>query len=286
MWEAGGRPPVDGVLALDVEALAAVLRVVGPVEVDGTELDADAAVRELVHDQYVGVSYEDDQRARRDRLGTFARAVVDRLDRRSPDPAELAEALANAARARHVLAWGNSTAQRRAWEAAGVSGQLRPDSLLVSVLNMGGNKLDQFVDVDATLASEREADATDVRLRLRLRNRTPAEEPVYIAGPHPGIGGAAGTYRGIVAFSLPGAASGVEVDGGDRVVALGRDGPTLVIATDVVIAARDELVVTVRFRLPAPFERLRVEPSARLAPIDWRAGDHSWSDGIARSIPV
>src|SRR5207247_1833460 len=45
MWRAAGGKPVEGVLVVDVEALASVLRAVGPVDVGGERIDADGAVR-------------------------------------------------------------------------------------------------------------------------------------------------------------------------------------------------------------------------------------------------
>ena len=288
MWKAGGHGDVDGVLALDVEALAAVLRVAGPIEVGGDTFDADGAVKELLHDQYVGVSYADDQDDRRERLGDLARATVDRLDAGQADPAELADALAEAARGRHVLAWARPRSQADAWTAAGVTGTFDDNSVLAAALNLGGNKLDQFLEVDGhvDVSDQDEGGDASVTLELVLRNQVPPGEPEYVAGPHPDIDAAPGTYTGVVSFSLPGAAQDLEIDGGDKIVASGTDGPSAVVATEVTIAAGAERKVTARFRLPRRVSTLMFEPSARVPSIEWSGPSDTWNDSDAQVIPM
>ena len=87
MWAALGRPEVDGVLAVDVLALEDLLEAVGPVTVGTEQIDHTNVRRLLLHDQYARVTQDDDgQEARRDVLGTVARAVLERFDTSEPEP--------------------------------------------------------------------------------------------------------------------------------------------------------------------------------------------------------
>ena len=56
MWQAETGQHVDGVIAVDVEALHQILEVTGPVTLhDGTSVNADDVVQVLTHDQYEGL---------------------------------------------------------------------------------------------------------------------------------------------------------------------------------------------------------------------------------------
>ena len=81
MYRQATGQSVDGVIAIDVPGLAALLRVVGPVTAPGAPgaVDALNVGRVLLHDLYEGVPYAGDQAGRRERLGDVPRAVIDRL---------------------------------------------------------------------------------------------------------------------------------------------------------------------------------------------------------------
>jgi len=51
MWEATGGGRVDGVLAVDVAALRAVLVAVGSVTVEGRTVDSETVEEEVLHGQ-------------------------------------------------------------------------------------------------------------------------------------------------------------------------------------------------------------------------------------------
>lgn len=287
MWSALGSPAVDGVITLDPVALRAVLSATGPVEVGGRSVSEENVVPLLLHDQYSTLTeedIEDENAARREQLGLIALAAVGALQAGDWDVAKLATGLAKAARGRHVLAWAAADAEQRAWEAAGVDGDLDGASLLLSVLNLGGNKLDQFLEVDARLALQPGADGTAAELRVTLRNRTPEGQVHYVAGPHPRSPVGAGEYLGALSVNLPGEAEDVAVEGSPELLAAGPDGPTKVVAFTVRVDRGGEVAHVVRFRLPAPRGALRVEPSARVPPVRWTAPGSSWRSGEARVV--
>ncbi len=286
MWAAARGQEVDGVLALDVIALQALLRAAGPIQVEGEQLDADNVVQDLLHDQYVGLDLDDpaNQEARRGRLAGVARAALEALERPELDGRLLAEELAAAARGRHLLAWSPRAEVQHGWEAMDVDGTLEGDELSIAVLNRGGNKLDPYLQVDAHLQVSPGPTLTEVSVELRLENRVSAEEPSYILGPSPPLEVAPGTYVGLVAANLPGSAGSGRFDGFDQLAVAGSDGPTRVVAVPVEIPWGEERTLTLRFELPPGPGAVRVLPSARTPAISWTGPDRSWQDDHAEVL--
>lgn len=284
MWERLTGEQVDGAMVLDVPLLRAVLAATGPVAV-GDEVVSEAdIVDRLLHRQYDGVDFDDLQAPRREQLGAMAAAVVGALEKGEYSPARLAAEVAKASRGRHLLAWSARPGDQRTWEVAGVSGSLRPTSLAVSILNRGGNKLDPFVDVEAELDLHPVVDGTGVAVRVKLANHAPTGESPYIVGPHPHSGVTEGDYLGIIAVNVPEAASDLTVDGSPALVASGPDGPTHVVAANLLIRRDEEITLTVRFRLPASAKFVEVVPSARVPPIRWAAGTQRWADDAPKVV--
>ena len=282
MWTSLTGQHVDGVMAVDVEALRAVLAATGPVDTAGRAVSEHDVSDRLLHDQYV--DFGDDHAARRDELGQIAAAAMASLEAGRFDLGRLAAELAHAARGRHLLAWSADGRDQAGWAAAGLAGRLGSSSLAVGVLNRGGNKLDRFLETANRLELRPVPGGQQATLAVRVRNATPTGEPPYVAGPNPGSGVGEGTYLGIVSVQLPGAALDVGVDGDPPLVASGPDGPTTVIATPVVVGRGEERVVVFRFHLPGRTARLRVEPSARLPAARWDHAGSSWRDEHARWV--
>ena len=162
---------------------------------------------------------------------------------------------------------------------------MRPDSLLVSVLSRGGNKLDQYLDVHATLEMRRTGSHTEGVLRVALENKAPSGEAPYIDGPNPGLSGVnEGDYVGIVTVNLPGVASGGRFDGVSELVVAGADGPTRVIGTAIRLPRGGKQTLTARFELPRAEQSLRVQTAARFPALRWTAVGASWTDEGARTV--
>ena len=280
MWPA----PLDGVLVLDPVGLSALLEVTGPVG----DVNADNVVGLLTHDQYVGLPppsarFDAVQAARREQLGTIAKSIVERLSTSSFDVTALAESMSEAVRGRHFLAWSSRPGDADIWTRAAVDGALEDKSLMVSVLNRAGNKLDRYLDVEAELLLQPGQGVQKATLTVTLANRTPPGENVYIAGPYPGSGVGAGDYSGILSITLPGFSGGIAVDGFQTFTAAGADGPTQVVAVPAVLRQGETKKFTVTFNLPDRGE-LRVEPSARIPPIRWTLPGQSGTDTQARTV--
>lgn len=285
MWEGLGNERPRGVIAVDPFALAAILRATGPVVVDGDEIDADEVVPLLLHDQYdVFIDATDDraaQDARRDRLGQLADATFEALGSGDVDPVKLISGLRDAVRRRHILAWSAEPAVQQGWVAAGMAGELDVDSIMVSLLNRGANKLDPFVSVDAEIKI---GDRDGVRLgvvEITVRNDVPDGEVAYVAGPADGVVSTTeyGQYSGILAVSLPGVARNALIEGVESLEVARPDGPVLSLATKFVLDRGTARTFRVVFDLPVELETIRIEPDARPQPVEWRYGGQVITDG-------
>jgi hypothetical protein len=284
MWRAAGREPVDGVLVIDPVGLAAVVRATGPVDVGGRRITAADLVPELLNRQYQSFGASTSEQAgRHELLGTIAKAAFHALDAGEWEPTTLARELADAVAGRHLLAWSSDEVEERGWVAAGLDGDLQTDSLLVSILNRGGNKLDWFLPVDARLSTSRAGADTEVSVRLTIRNAMPAGQPQYVSGPpRPGLW-PPGTYIGVVALDVPGWARHVRIAGVERPPVQGRDGRAQVITTPIRLAPGESREVLLTFRSPGHRGALVVEPSARVPPVTWHYGARTWQDSRQRA---
>ena len=282
MWKALGKGEVDGVMAVDPIALRAILRATGPVDVEGASVDAEDAVQEILHDQYVGVAATEAAKAlRRDRLSRIATATVGALDRGEWDARTVAREISSAVAGRHLLAWSSDPKEQAMWRDAGVAGTISRDDLMVSVLNRSGTKLDQFLRVTADLRR----DGDEVVLRVTLRNVAPKGEPTYISGPHPLSKLKEGEYGGILTVTLPGTSRNARIEGIERLAIAGTDGRNAVVGTQVALRRGASTSFTVRFELPGD-PSVQVVPSGRIPPINWRSGDDRWDDTSGHRVDL
>lgn len=287
MWKAKTGETVDGVIAVDPIGLQALIEVSGPVVVDGKLITKENVVRESLFQSYLDYESSDQgpSTARRERLSDIARAVIDQLDAKGWDVASLAEDLQRAAQGRHVLAWSSHPEQQRGWEAAGVSGELGPDSLLLAVQNRAGNKLDQFLPVQARLQHRPVAGGSEVTVDIHIENQTPTQGlNEYIEGPYPFSDFTAGEYRGILSVNIPGVSRKITLTGGTKNVVAGPDGPTRVVGTEMQLFRGEKKDYVLKFTVPEGYEHVTIEPSARYPAVTWAADGQTWQDNSARTI--
>jgi hypothetical protein len=293
MWKVATGQDVNGVIALDDQAISALLAATGPVTVGGTTVDSSNAVSYLMHDQYVTAGSTE---ARQDALGSLASAVFAQAlgssgaqgDSSAEGPptslTDLALDLAQAEAGRHVLLWSASSAQEALWEQAGGAGTIGSNSQLTAVLNIGGNKLDQYLSVRDDLQLSVSGDHTSAILHVQLANHTPAGQPDYISGPTAGSNLVANEYAGLVALTLPGDATGAWVDGYHSLPVAGPDGPTQVLAVPVQLLAGQQEGLVVHFTLPGRHGQMEVEPSARIPAITYDVGRTTFTDADAHMV--
>lgn len=280
MAERAGFGRVDGVLQIDVVALAHLLHALGPVTVEGVRYTS-ANVKPLVlHDGYGRFAADHDER----RLG-FSRLAVEAfhaLDRGGWTLASLARSLEAAVGGRNLLAWSRVPVDQAAWEGLGADGRLDPNGLLVTIQNHGGNKLDWFLRPSASIEIvPRPGGWRRVSLMIDLNNMTPADQVGYVAGDGRRI--PVGTYRAFVATYLPRWAVNVSVSEG-RTVAVGEDGPMRVVGVIVDVPRGEAKTVVVTFSAPPGRDHLVLLPSARARAIPFLVHADPTDDAKRRII--
>lgn len=293
MWQALGNHEPDGAMALDIDAMQRLLEVVGPVEVDGPDgtplsVDAQNVVQYLLLEQYRQRSDDGgliDKDERRSSLGDVARAAFDALNGEDVRLADLLEAFIDMGRGRHLLVWSSDTTQQQAWEALGVSGELVEDDLLVSLINRGANKLDQFIEITAALSDDLTAATRSVSVSVDLTNAAPDGLPPYVAGSGAVPGLLPGDYKGYLALNLPRGAHSITVSGGEP-LATAADGPTRLVLIDVVVRRSEKLSIDVDFAMDESWSSIRVLPSARIPPIRWHRGNDEWVDDRSHVVTL
>lgn len=253
--------PVAGVILLDVDGMRSLLRVVGPVEVDGVRYTSDTVRGELLRRQYD--RFGDDRSARRDQLGGVARAIFERIEAGDWKLEDLATEVADAVAGRHLLIWSADADHQRAWRAAGADGHLRDRSISIGMANRSGTKLDSWLDATATVATA----GRRITVTYRVVSSAPAEGPAYVVGPN-ARGLEAGDHRGLVVANLPAGTTDVRMAGA-RVFLQGGDGPTVVVGGEVEVRRGATVTVTVTGVLPSGLTSVVLEPSARIERTRW-----------------
>lgn len=177
---------LDGVIAADPFALAALLEVSGPVELDDldTEIGADNVVDFATNQAYALFV---DQQARKVVLGRVAELVFNRF----MDDAEVSSlsALAQTARAGHLLVYSTDQRVQEGLELAGVAGALAApegDALAVVQNNGAGNKVDYYLDREITYRVTLRPDGGALSTAtVHLVNNAPdSGVPQYVIGPY------------------------------------------------------------------------------------------------------
>ncbi len=286
MWEKTRGVQIDGVMAVDPIVLKALLKAVGPVQVNGRNIGPNNVVDQLLHQQYVDfeADADRDRAGRQAVMGAVAQAAFLSFDSFKWDASTLANGLAQAAQGRHLMLWSRDQAMQEAWVKAGIAGVLEEQSLMVSVLNYSGTKLDQYLNIDASMTLTADTAGTRVKLTLLLANNTPHDQPSYIIGPFPGGDLTAGTYGGVVMANVPASATDLKIEGGDYLSVYGPDGKTQVIGESFTLEAGAKRKVTVTFHLPKGDQVLRIEPAARVPSMKWKVGKETFDSEAPRWV--
>ncbi len=291
-WRAITGHEVDGVVLLDSAGLATMVGATGPIEVDGISYDQQGLLDYLLTGQYLEFHEVDqtldDVEDRRDRLGDIADTVFNALQADVDAPA-LVRSLQTAARQRHLLIWSADPEIQAGWEAIDVAGVVTPESLLLSILNRGGDKMDAFLNIEADLSfADNAAGGVDATLRVSLENATPEGMPHYVTGRSPeyhDVREEIAEYVGILSVSLPGAATSIDVAGAD-ILTQGPDSPSQVVGALFTLLRTENTELVVTFHLPDDVEEIRIEPTARGRSVPWTVGGVQYLDGWAHTIPV
>jgi hypothetical protein len=195
LYPQAGGAPVDGVIYVDPYGLAALLKLTGPVTVEGlaTPLNADNAADFLLRKQYTEFP-DDTTNARSDLLSRAAKATFEALtSRQLAGPKTLAEALAPMVSQGRVMMTTFDDAGRAFLTRAGATGAFpradaRTDFVSLRTSNGGASKIDTFLHrrLDYHVAYAPDTGATTVTATVTFRNDAPAEGlPDYVIGNTP-----------------------------------------------------------------------------------------------------
>jgi hypothetical protein len=218
--QSGGRP-IDGVIAVDPVALAAMLEFTGPVTVPGVPepLTAENAAEFMLFEQYVELP--DNERV--DVLENLARTVFDRLTAGElPAPGVVADVLGPAVRDGHIQLYSSHPEQQRLFtdiDADGALPAVDGDFLAVVNSNATGNKIDRFLsrDIDYRATWDPASGEVAATLSVTLVNDAPsAGLPEYIIGnalDEEGEDLPPGTNRTHLSLYSPFTLEGADLDG-------------------------------------------------------------------------
>lgn len=252
LYPQSGGQAVDGVFSMDPTALAAVLRLTGPIDVAPwpVPISAENAESILLFEQYVTLAGD----PRKEFLGDVAEAVARKFTSVDlPPPRTIVDTLAPVVAGHHLMLTSTRPEEQAFLERVGATGALPDprtgDSLAVVSQNAGGNKLDWFL---------RRSTSYDVRLsetgilkatvRVEMRNEAPSTGlPDFIIGSLAVPPDPRGFNRQYLSVYSPWPALGATIDG--RPVAFEAERETARNVYSVFLAVPPGGAVTVEFAL-------------------------------------
>ena len=172
--------PVDGVIAVDPRAVAAMLAVTGPVTVDDQTVTAENAERFFTVDVYDVLP---DSNIRDPFVLKLVGEILQRFLTTPWNPSALADALSGPVSDGRIRVWSADPAEE-AWLASTTVGGAVPNTpgsvVAVAFDNAAGNKMDAFVATGVDYRPGRCPTATvqESALSVSLRNDAPLDLPV------------------------------------------------------------------------------------------------------------
>jgi hypothetical protein len=256
MYRQATGEPIDGVIAVDVPALATVLRAVGPTPVPGL---AKPLTAQNVDDQLLHALYQyapDDkvgEKREHDVTLAIGRAVIERLARGSFDALALGQDLGKSASGGHLRLWSRVPAEEQAFERSRLGGGPAvadaDRTFHLAVENRTATKLDFYVRpiVRQDVTIDGNGTAT-IKTTVTVENKAPAGPPSVQLGPDAyGTNQKPGDYNAWVLLWGPAGStqdasvveSGLQLTQSVILVQAGQSVPTASITTVIPNAVRD-----------------------------------------------
>jgi hypothetical protein len=181
---------VDGVFAMDVYTLSALMTLTGPIDLTtiGQTVSADTAAKLLLSDQYAAVQ---DPAQQIDLLDDVARATIDRMLSTSlPAPPNLIKLLSPFAAQGRLDGWSSHPDEEDWFARMRMAGELPAlnagDGLGVVINNIGNNKIDYYLtgETSYSVTTAPASDQVNATLDITLNNSAPAgiSEPSIVFG--------------------------------------------------------------------------------------------------------
>lgn len=215
MYQRAAGRSVDGVIAIDVPALASIMSVTGPVEVTGIPGQVDAGnVSSLLLDQlYRSLPAGSDTAQRRELESGVAAAVASQLQRGGYDAVALGRQLGEAAADGHLRLWSTVPSEEAILARQEIGGPPSTGdpagSFHLALENATATKLDFFVQpkIEVRITLDPSGSA-EVRTTVTAVNGAPADaQPSYQFGPQQ-YQSRAGQYIARVYYWTPAGSTG------------------------------------------------------------------------------
>jgi hypothetical protein len=209
---------VDGVVGVDVQTLADILKVTGGVKVKtipGKTVDASNVASMLLYRLYLQYP-AGSQQGRHDEITAVAQASVNKMKRGNYDLGEFIHELARASQGRHLLFYDADPRLESTVVSFGGGGgmeDLGPNAIHLAIEAGEAAKVDWFMHSDVTYDVRVDTHGTAyITTTLLLHNSAPINaRPSYALGPDHTESFKAGEYVGRIFLWLPkGATSGAE----------------------------------------------------------------------------
>ncbi|MGE0877994.1 MAG: DUF4012 domain-containing protein [Acidimicrobiia bacterium] len=242
--QSGGRQ-VDGVIVVDPTALAGLLRLTGPIAVDGLPepLTADNALSYLLRDQYARNNVD-----RVDSLGDVAFTVFSRLTGGDLPPVRtIADVVEPLTAGGHLLVWSKVPAEQDLIARVGASGAFTTpemDGFAVVNHNLNPSKIDAYLERSVVYDATLDADTgrLSATATVTLTNKAPSGglAPIVIGNEN---GDPTGTNRSYLSVYSPLALTAMTVDGAPAVAVAESELGWRVYSTPVAIPPGGQVVV-------------------------------------------
>jgi Protein of unknown function (DUF4012) len=182
--------PIDGVFAMDVYTIAALMKLTGPIDLTTIPqtVSADNAAKFLLSDQYAAAQ---DRAERIDLLEEVASTTISRLLSSSlPAPPDLVKLLSPFATQGRLVGWASRHDEEDLFDRMHMSGGLPlldgGDGLGVVINNVGNNKIDYYLtgETSYTVVTDPSTGTASATLVITLHNGAPpgVTEPSIVFG--------------------------------------------------------------------------------------------------------
>jgi hypothetical protein len=220
IWEAAGRPPVDGVISGDAVFMSYLLQALGPVDSPvvapgwPASITSDNVVEVMNRDTFMTTSQTQSDQWQT-AIGT---ALWGSLLSRPWPPQALATALARGVDERHLQVYATDRTQQQALTDLGATGAVRFSTgqpSLVVLQGLSDNRAGYFVTTKTTSSTRDLPDGgTEVTVTVTLHNSAPTGPPSILLGT-PTFGSTKGSFQTQLQVYLPTGAKVVKstVDG-------------------------------------------------------------------------
>jgi hypothetical protein len=272
LYPQSGGDQLDGVFALDVYSLVALMQFVGNIDIpdQGITLTPETAGAFLLQRQYELI---EDVPERVDALEIVARTTVDRLlDGALPSVADLADVMIPFVGQGRVVGWSAHAEEQVLFETFGLDGGLPEldgrDGIGLALNNAGNSKIDFFLDGDITYRVSSGSSGASSTVTIDLTNGAPSNGlPRYVIGNSYGLPN--GTSRLYVSVYSAVPFSRARVDGKPIGMELGREAGWSVASAFIEVAPGASLRLEVDFDDVPPSSGgivLHVPPTVRTLP--------------------